>query len=83
MAWTDSLTQADLAELRALGDRPDELEDFFKYVVLAITVRALGPIPIAEMSATDHRIWKGVYADQFDLRSDGRVHLKRALAVVS
>lgn len=81
MTWANSLTAADVAELVELGRRADS-EAFSGYVFLAITIRVLGPIPVAEMSAGDDAIWKDTYRDQFELRSDGCVHLKTTLRVV-
>lgn len=76
MSWVDSLTPADLAELKELSGRVADSQVFFDYLVLAITIRATGPIPVGDMSEPDDVVWNHRYADHFELRSDGQVHLK-------
>jgi hypothetical protein len=82
MSWMKSLTPADIAELRSLGERA-EGEDFRDFLFLAVTILTLGPIPVAEMAGAGEELWKDTYGDQFEVRRDGCVRLRSSLRVVA
>jgi hypothetical protein len=77
MAWVDSLSQSDIAELEALH-RKFGPTAFESYLILALVVRIHGPIGADSLDACiadwDDLVWPRI-SSQFDLRTDG-YHLK-------
>lgn len=85
MSWIDSLSEDDVDELTGLHGRgsADGPDVFFNYIILAISVRALGPIELDTLDAVEHEVLS-VYGDLFVARPDGKLHLRarRPLLVV-
>jgi hypothetical protein len=79
--WANTLSADDIADLKDLLSKfgPNALE---AYLVLALSVRINGPIPLEGLDAViadwDELAWRRI-AGEFERRSDGCLHLKGAL----